>query len=169
MKTRAALEAAWTAQPPSPREGRISGLIVRLGGGEHARPQQITVTAEGVEGDRWASGKRDLRAQVSVMEARVAALVADGGDVSGVGDNLLVDLDLSAAHLPPGSRLRVGGALLEVSDKPHLGCHKFTARFGTGAMRWVNEEAHRGRRLRGLLTRVIEGGVVRVGDSIRRV
>jgi len=53
------------------------------------------------------------------------------------GDQLYVDLDLSVEHLPPGARLSIGDAVLEVSEKPHTGCAKFSARFGVDALRLV--------------------------------
>ena len=74
---------------------------------------------------------------------------------------------LSEAALPVGARVRVGKALVEVTAEPHLGCAKFRERFGAGALRWVNLAAHRALRLRGVNTRIVEGGVVRVGDVVR--
>jgi MOSC domain-containing protein YiiM len=58
----------------------------------------------------------------------------------------------------------LGAALLEVTPEPHLGCSKFHARFGAGALRWVNHKDHRRERLRGVNLRVLERGLVRVGD-----
>jgi MOSC domain-containing protein YiiM len=98
------------------------------------------------------------------MSARVAELIADGAPVDLPGDNLLVDLDLSAGALPIGARVRVGSALLEVSPMPHTGCRKFAERFGQDALRWVNWKEHRDRRLRGVNCRVLEPGNVSVGD-----
>jgi MOSC domain-containing protein YiiM len=130
----------------------------------------VEISIDGaIHGDRWAKGKRDARAQVSLMEARVAALVADGADVTGVGDNLLVDFDLSEEAVPVGTRIQVGPVVLEVTDKAHLGCKTFSERFGEHAMAWVNDKSHRSRRLRGLHTRVIEGGTVQIGASVRRL
>lgn len=170
MRSTAELESTFRSWSVAPEAGRVVALVRRLGDGAHDMPDAVEISEDlGVVGDRWSTGKRDLRAQVSLMEARVAALVADDTDVAGVGDNLLVDLDLSVGHLPAGTRLRVGQAVLEVTDKPHLGCKKFTRRFGVDAMSWVNDPGHRDRRLRGLLTRVVSGGLVRVGDPIRVV
>ncbi len=171
MASIAELEQGWSESGEAPQHvGSIRRLIVRLGDGRHAHPERVRVTAEdGVEGDRWAAADGDPEAQVSLMEHRSAALVADGGDIAGVGDNLLVDFDLSEAHLPVGARLRAGGAVLEVTPKLHLGCAKFRARFGADALAWVNDKETRPRRLRGLHTRVIEDGVIRVGDRIERL
>ena len=79
-----------------------------------------------------------------------------------------MDFDLSIANLPPGTRIIVGGAELEISVKPHTGCAKFSARFGSDALRWINSPEGRDERLRGVGARVIRGGTVRVGDVIRK-
>ena len=70
--------------------------------------------------------------------------------------------------LPPGTRLRVGTALIEITPEPHTGCKKFHARFGSAALRWINHRDHRDERLRGVYGRVIEAGVVATGDVITR-
>ena len=82
------------------------------------------------------------------------------------GDQLYADLDLSPANLPPGARLAVGSAVLEVTDQPHLGCAKFAARFGQDALRFVNSRVGRELRLRGLNARVVVTGTIRTGDAI---
>jgi MOSC domain-containing protein YiiM len=84
------------------------------------------------------------------------------------GDQLYVDLDLSPANLPPGTRLAMGSAILEVTDEPHLGCAKFAARFGQDAWRFVNSKVGRALRLRGLNCRVVVSGTVRTGDLISK-
>jgi MOSC domain-containing protein YiiM len=92
-------------------------------------------------------------------------LIANGQPAALFGDNLFLDLDLSAANLPAGSRVRVGRALLEVTPKPHNGCQKFRARFGDGALRLTAMAARRPRNLRGIYMRVVEEGEVRVEDA----
>jgi MOSC domain-containing protein YiiM len=47
-------------------------------------------------------------------------------------------MDLSSVNLPPGTRLAIGTALLEVTSQPHTGCGKFVERFGLHAMKFVN-------------------------------
>jgi MOSC domain-containing protein YiiM len=131
---------------------------------------------EGLVGDCWRSrgtsrGPADPDAQVTLMSARVAALVA-GDDAERwalAGDQLYVDFDLSEASLPAGSRLAVGSAVLELTALPHTGCAKFTRRFGSEAIRLVNAREHRHLRLRGANARVVEPGRVRRGDLIRRL
>ena len=85
------------------------------------------------------------------------------------GDQLYVDLDLSYDNLPPGTRLRVGSAVIEVTAQPHRGCGKFVARFGIDAQRFVNSPAGRELNLRGINARIITGGVVQTGDVIEKV
>jgi MOSC domain-containing protein YiiM len=86
-----------------------------------------------------------------------------------MGDNLFVDLDISASNLPLGTRLRVGQALVEVTPKPHNGCLKFKERFGQDALRWVNAKPTRDQNLRGLYWKVIDAGEAAVGDPIELV
>jgi MOSC domain-containing protein YiiM len=137
--------------------------------------------AAGLVGDMWADrgststadGGPNPEAQVTVMSARAAALVAGdpepGERWAQAGDQLYVDLDLSEANLPPGTRLRVGEAILEVSESPHLGCGKFSRRFGVDAHKFVNSAVGRELRLRGVNTRVIEPGSVNRGDAIEKL
>jgi len=122
---------------------------------------------EGVPGDRW--GRRIPRkheAQLTVIQRGVAELVANGQPLTVSGDNLVVDLDLSAGNLPAGTRLRVGGAVVEVSKKPHNGCSKFAARFGADAFVFVREPRTRQRNLRGVYWTVVEAGEAKVGDPV---
>jgi MOSC domain-containing protein YiiM len=103
------------------------------------------------------------------MSARVAALVAGTQDRWPLaGDQLYVDLDLSAGNSPPGTRLAVGSAVIEISDQPHRACGKFVSRFGVDAQRFVNSELGRELNLRGVNASVRVGGVVRPGDTIRK-
>ena len=124
----------------------------------------------GLEGDSWGSRPHPSSdAEITLMNARCVALLA--GDVDRwplAGDQLYVDMDLGVVNLPAGSRLRVGTALLEVSDKPHTGCSKFSARFGDEALAFVNSDEGKAMRLRGMNCRVIEAGVVRAGDRLTK-
>ena len=128
----------------------------------------------GLVGDRWADRDVErtpvyLSAQLTLIGARaLAAMAPDRSRWQEAGDQLVVDLDLSIENLPPGTRLSVGSAVIEVSDTPHTGCSKFRARFGDDAVRWVNAPAGRALRLRGMNARVVTSGTVRVGDQIRK-
>lgn len=128
----------------------------------------------GLVGDRWAA--RDVRttpaylaAQLTVISTRMLAMIEpDRARWPLAGDQLYVDLDLSVEALPPGSRLAIGSAVIEVSAEPHTGCASFSGRFGGRALRWINSPIGRIHRLRGLNARVVEAGAIRVGDVIRR-
>ena len=157
----------------SPREeGRVEMVVRRPAEGEREVVTEARIEpGRGVVGDRWAAKPtRSPEAEVTLMNARCIALLA--GEVDRwplAGDQLYVDLDLSRPNLPPGTRLRVGEAVLEVSGKPHRGCGKFSARFGPEALRFVSSEEGRAARLRGMNALVVRGGVVRTGDPIEKV
>jgi MOSC domain-containing protein YiiM len=85
------------------------------------------------------------------------------------GDQLYVDLDLSQANLPPGTRLSIGSAVIEITPQPHTGCGKFSARFGVDALKFVNSPEGRALGLRGVNARVITPGRVRTGDPVRKM
>jgi hypothetical protein len=159
--------------------GRVELLVRRPAVDERETPGEVHLDlAEGVVGDSWrvrgssrtADGSANPEAQITVMSARVAKLVAAGNADRRklAGDQIYADLDLSHENLPPGSRLRIGSAVVEVSAHPHTGCAKFTARFGKDAMRFVNSSKGRQLRLRGMNCKVVAGGVVRVGDIITK-
>jgi MOSC domain-containing protein YiiM len=76
---------------------------------------------------------------------------------------------LSSENLPPGSRLAIGGAVLEVTDEPHTGCKKYSGRFGLDALQFVNSPEGRALNLRGINTRVVQPGPIRVGDAVRKL
>jgi MOSC domain-containing protein YiiM len=103
---------------------------------------------------------------IAVMERKVAELIANGQPLILFGDCLILDLDLSTQNLPPGSRVRVGGAVLEVTPMPHNGCQKFRARFGQDALRFVVMRELRHNNLRGTYMRVLEGGEFSVSDPV---
>ena len=130
---------------------------------------------DGLVGDRWSLGRShgrppNLDAQLTLMSARAADLVAGARERWALaGDQLYVEFDISEANLPPGTRIEVGTAVVEVSDEPHTGCKKFVQRFGTDAMLLVNSPEGRALRLRGMNTRIVEPGVVRPWDDIRKL
>jgi hypothetical protein len=134
---------------------------------------------DGLVGDNWLARAtrravetgRHLEAQLNVMSARMSSLLAGTDEGRALaGDQLYIDLDLSHANLPTGTRLSVGeSAVLEVTAKPHNGCRKFLDRYGEDAAAFVNSEVGKELRLRGLNARVVTGGTVRPGDVVRRL
>jgi hypothetical protein len=174
------LEARMDYIQQSPKDNGTLKMIVR-----RPRDDEREVVAraeldltEGLVGDNWrargskhmADGSANPNAQITVMNARTIELLAqDETRWALAGDQLYIDLDLSDENLPPGTRLAIGTAVLEVSAVPHTGCSKFSARFGSDATRFVNSPNGKRLHLRGINTRVIQGGAIRVGDTVKKV
>ena len=174
------LEAALDHLRGAPKDEGVLQLIVR-------RPQidqrEIVDEAEldpvlGLIGDSWsrrgssktADGSPHPEMQINIMNSRVTALVAQ--EIARwplAGDQLYLDMDLSKENLPAGSRIAVGSAVLEVSALPHTGCHKFVARFGVEAMKFVNSKVGKELCLRGINAKVVQAGVVKVGHTAKKI
>jgi MOSC domain-containing protein YiiM len=160
----------------SATEGTVQLIVRRPAEGEREVLDEAELDpAQGLVGDRWWNGVRrggqplDTSAQLTLMSTRALAQIEpDRSRWPLAGDQLYVDLDLSHETLPAGTRLEVGSGVIEVSEAPHTGCGKFTARFGSASTRLVNSQDGRAQRLRGMNARVVEPGRVRVGDAIRR-
>jgi len=161
----------------APRDhGRIELLVRRPAVDERdVVAEAVLDLCDGLVGDNWRvrgstrtpDGSANPEAQLTVMNARVAALVAGAEDRWPLaGDQIYADMDLSLENLPPGTQLRLGSAVVEVSSHPHTGCAKFAARFGQEAVRFVNSPAGRALRLRGMNAKVVVPGTVRVGDAV---
>lgn len=164
------------AAPPT--EGRIVSIIRRPAHDEREVVDAgvLDVTA-GLVGDGWLArgsrstpdGSADPESQLTLMSTRVlAAIEPDASRWPLAGDQILVDMDLGVENLPPGTRLLAGGAELEVTVRPHTGCAKFAARFGTDALRWISAPDGKALRMRGVYVKVVRGGTVRVGQSVRK-
>jgi hypothetical protein len=164
----------------SPRDGgRVDMIVVRPISGER-RVLEVGELSEkgGLHGDRWADGcwkslpdgSPDPSAQITIMNSRLAQLVAN--DLTRwplAGDQLYADLDLSYENLPVGQRLVVGTAVLEITEELHKGCAKFRARFGDDALKFISNEEGRRLNLRGIYAKVVQAGVVKMGDEIRKI
>ena len=132
----------------------------------------------GLVGDMWSTRPaRDTPdhsphpdRQLMLMSARAIALFAgdDQAAWSVAGDQLYLDVDLSEANAPAGTRFAIGSAVIELTAEPHTGCAKFSRRFGADALRFVNSPVGRELRLRGACAKVILGGTIRVGDAVKR-
>lgn len=178
-RTSGELEAGLPHVAASPRDrGTVAAIVARPGTDERAELDRARLDPrQGVVGDRWAArfggGTDDVEEQatsLTLMNSRAAELLAGTRDRWALaGDQLYVDLDLGVENLQPGDRLRCGGALLEITAKPHLGCKKFSARYGAEALAFVNSPAGKHHRLRGIYARVVEAGEVAVGDMVEKL
>ena len=178
--TEAELEAGFGHVLASPADGGTLEMIVRRPGVDHREvigEGRLTFEA-GLEGDTWdrrkgyvtEDGTPDPDAQLTLTNSRFANLIAGSRDRWPLaGDQLYVDLDLSESNLPPGTRLRIGDATIEVTALPHTGCSKYRQRFGLEALKFTATPEGKSRHLRGIYARVVEPGTARVGDTIRKV
>jgi hypothetical protein len=165
--TYAELEAGLPLLRAAPRERGVLEMIVRrpasnereaLEGGELR-------AGAGLVGDRWTPTSKGE--PLTLTNSRLIGLLALTRDRWPLaGDQLYVDFDLSAAHVPPGTHLRVGSAVIEVSAEPHTGCRKFRDRFGLDALRFISSPVGRELNLRGINAYVVTSGTVRVGDAV---
>ena len=178
--TRDELEAGLDYIRQSPKDDGVLQLIV-------CRPQvearQVMDQAQldlnlGLVGDSWsrrgssrtADGSPHPEMQLNIINSRVAALVAQNPDRwSLAGDQLFLDMDLSKANLPAGSRFSIGTAIIEVTPPPHTGCSKFVARFGVEAMKFVNSEVGKELCLRGINAKVVQSGSITVGQVAKKL
>jgi hypothetical protein len=177
--TLAEMEAALDAIRQSPKDVGFLKLIV-------CRPQRETREvleeglldlSQGLVGDNWKTrgsrgtpdGSANPELQLTLMNARVIELLALTKDRWALaGDQLYVDFDLSETNVPPGTRIAIGSAVIEITPLPHLGCKKFAARYGEEAMKFVNSPEGRQLHLRGVNAKIVTGGTARVGDAVRR-
>lgn len=115
------------------------------------------VAGKGLKGDRKA-GKRENRAVLLLGQATYDHLKSIGLELppGALGENLVLDFDPHT--LKPGTRLRIGDALLEVSlyCTP---CKTLRDRYG-------QEFPQRLGKRRGMLAKVLLGGTVRPGDPV---
>ena len=171
-RSRAEIEAGFAALPAPPqRRGTLARIVRRHPDGQREALSSARLTPEeGLPGDGWnRRPPRKIEAQLAVIRMDIASLLAAEQSVTLAGDQLFVDLDVSAANLPAGTRLRVGGALVEMTPEPHDGCLKFKDRFGQDALRFVQEKATRSENRRGVYWKVIEAGDIAEGCPIEVV
>lgn len=176
-RTRAELDACLDHIRQAPCDAGVLALVVRrpqVDGREVLAEGELSLT-EGLVGDSWrlrsssrmADGGPHPDMQLNLMNVRVIEAIA--GPMSRwplAGDQLFVDLDLSRENLPPGTRVTIGEAEIEVTDQPHTGCGKFSSRFGLDALKWVNSPQGRALGLRGINAKVVTPGRIRAGDAV---
>ena len=178
--SKAELQAGLPHILDSPRDnGVLDAIVVRPSSGEREELQSCEISLErGTHGDHWEKGcwmsTEDGRphpdVQICIMNSRCIALVAVERERWALaGDNLFMDLDLSPENLPPGTRLSVGSAVIEITDTPHNGCASFAERFGQAAVVFVNGPKGKALHLRGIYARVLRDGRVSVNDRVTKV
>lgn len=174
------LEAGLANVLESPADNGVLEMVLRRPAENEREVLDVAELSvdEGVVGDTWNQrpsrrtddGSPHPDMQLNVMNARAVALVAGDRDRWALaGDQLYVDFDITEANVPPGTRLAIGSAVIEVTDQPHTGCAKFTQRFGLDAHRFVNSADRAHLHLRGINAKVVIAGTVRPGDTITKV
>ena len=160
----------------SPRgEGRLSLIVRRPRSGEREVIGEAELSVdEGLVGDNWSKRNPGVplepERQLTIMNSRVAGLLAqDEGRWQLFGDQLYIDLELSEANLPSGTRLALGGAVIEVTAVEHTGCKRFAERFGVDAVKFVSSPVGKELRLRGIYAKVVQTGLIRAGDAVRKL
>ena len=174
------LEAGMDHIRQAPKDNGVLQMIVRRPRDDEREviEQGELDLLEGLAGDNWKArgskhsvdGSANINAQITVMNSRATALVAQVEERWALaGDQLYIDLDLSDDNLPPGTRLAIGSAMIEISAVPHTGCKKFSARFGVEAMKFVNSPEGKQLHLRGINAKIVQAGVIQVGDTVKKV
>lgn len=139
---------------------------------------EMQLTREfGIPGERWnyapwltlEDGRADPRIQISILGKRVLDLVYNNPEnMIHPGDSFIADMDFSHENMPDGTLLKIGSAVLRVSDKFNHACQKWKDRYGEDALRWIVMPNNRQYRLRGVLCEVVEDGKVKPGDLIQK-
>jgi hypothetical protein len=174
------LEAGLEEIRRSPKDRGELKLIVRRPAEEQREILQEARLdpTHGLIGDTWklrgssrtSDGSSHPDMQLNIMNARAIALISQDPDRWQLaGDQLFIDIDLSNDNLPPGTRLALGSAVIAVTDQPHTGCKKFVARFGLDAVKFVNSPVGRQLNLRGINAKVVQPGMIHVGDLARKI
>ncbi len=164
----------------SPQDhGTLEAIVIRPATDERVSLDECALSPElGVHGDNWAKGcwkslpdgRPHPNVQVAIMNSCTIALLAQDKDRWPLaGDNLYMDLDISDDNMPPGQRLAIGSVILEITAEAHNGCKKFSARFGSDAVKFVNSDEGKRLGLRGIYARIVQAGVLHVGDSVDKV
>ena len=119
----------------------------------------------GVEGQypgkQWWKGRRVPGRQISALNTEVLGALDIPWDVP--GDNLIVS-GIALAAFAPGDVLRVGDALLQVTETPHRPCAKFAHRTSQAKMQAISHG-----KFRGILLDALCPATIHVGDTVERL
>lgn len=174
------LQAALPHVMAAPKdEGVIDCLCLRPERNTRQMVNEITLTVDqGIPGERWLTqpwltledGSPDPNIQVSVLPKRVMDLIwTDRENAVHPGDPIVADMDMSEENLPVGTRLQAGTAVIEVSGVFNDGCVKWKVRYGADAKDWITMDGHPSLRLRGILCKVVQDGVVTINDRLKKL
>lgn len=174
------LQAALPDVMAAPKDrGIIDSLCLRPERNQRQVVREITLTVDqGIPGERWLTapwltlpdGAPDPRIQVSVLSKRVMDLVwRDRTGTPHPGDPIVADMDLSETNLPVGTRLQAGTSVIEVSNAFNDGCVKWKVRYGADAKDWITLPDNRALRIRGILCRVVQDGIVTLNDRLTKI
>jgi MOSC domain-containing protein YiiM len=146
------------------RPGRLEWIGVRPGRriAAEALRSATLVAGHGVEGDRYET-KRDGPRQVTLIASEdIAAIAAFLGSPEIAPELLRRNLVTRSINLTAlkDRRFRVGSALLEGSGDC-APCSRMEEIFGPGGYNAVRGHG-------GITAKVIEGGIVRIGDAVER-
>jgi len=164
----------------SPKDnGTLRAIVIRPEKGERRDLESCEISlAGGTHGDHrakgcWKStddGSPHPDVQICIMNARCIDFIAqERSNWPPAGDNLFIDMDLTPDNTPPGTRLAIGTAVIEITDTPHNGCAGFIERYGRDACVFVNAGESKRLRLRGIYARVVQDGRVTVGDPVTKL
>ena len=147
--------------------GRVESVQTSRGGVPKRPVFEAFVSEAGVSGDahdqpRFHGGPD--RAVVLYSLEVIRALQAEGHPIGPgtTGENLTVS-GLEWAGIVPGTRLRAGSALLEIS-KYATPCRTIAGSFIDGAFTRIGQAQHPG--WSRLCARVVEAGLVQPGDAV---
>ncbi|MEM9851760.1 MAG: hypothetical protein AAF761_07160 [Pseudomonadota bacterium] len=180
LATMAECQAAEAHILAAPRDNAlIETLCFRPDYGQRHFPDELELTVDrGILGERWEKaawlrlpdGAPDPRIQVSILQRRVLDLCwRNRATTPHPGDTMIVDMNLGEENMPEGQRLAAGTAVLEVSTKFNNACPKWKARNGVQSLAWLNRRENLQHRFRGVLCKIVEDGVVRRGDVLRKL
>lgn len=179
-RTRAELNAGLPEILAAPKDnGTLRAIVIRPEKKQRRDLDACDLSlALGTHGDHWAKGcwkttedgQPHPDVQICLMNARCIALIAgERANWPPAGDNLFIDMDLTPANTPPGTRLAIGSAVIEITDTPHNGCASFIGRYGRDACLFVNTGEGKKLRLRGIYARVVRDGRVSAGDRVAKL
>lgn len=162
---------------PAPTNyGKVSLLVERPEiNKRNVVPEAYLTVQNGMSNSGWVENpERGKIDQICVMSTAAIRAITGGDEEwkwAEAGDQIFMDFELGKHNLQTGDRVKVGekGVVLEVTEKPHTGCAKFSKRFGVDALKVVSTPLAKERRIRGIYFAIIKEGPISTGDEIVKV